>query len=199
MKHKIEIFENDKFGEIRVIDRNGEAWFVAKDICDCLALGNMHSSLSSLDTDEKDVLYSTDSVGRSQEMTMISEAGLYSLILRSRKPEAKVFKRWVTHEVLPSIRKHGVYMTPSMVEKIVGDPRFLIEIISAYANEQDKRKELEAREEIWGTRTPFGEISPVTKRPKLYPVRGYTRSSRKDPINKKSMVSKDQLHLFQPY
>ena len=86
-------------------DDQGEPWFVAKDVCDILGLGNMHSSLAALDEDERG-LHTMDTPSGNQEMTIISEPGLYSLILRSRKPEAKAFKRWVTSEVLPSIRKH---------------------------------------------------------------------------------------------
>lgn len=99
-------FEHEKFGSLRVVERKVQPWFVAKDVCDILELGNPRSSLALLDEDEKDV-HSMDTLGGKQEMTIISEPGLYSLILRSRKSEAKAFKRWVTHEVIPSIRKTG--------------------------------------------------------------------------------------------
>jgi prophage antirepressor-like protein len=103
------LFEHEKFGSLRVVERKVQPWFVAKDVCDILELGNPRSSLALLDEDEKDV-HSMDTPGGKQEMTIISEPGLYSLILRSRKPEAKAFKRWVTHEVIPSIRKTGGYL-----------------------------------------------------------------------------------------
>lgn len=93
-------------------DETGALWFVAKDVCDILELGNHRSSLALLDEDEKGV-HSMDTPGGKQELTIISEPGLYSLILRSRKPEAKAFKRWVTHEVIPSIRKTGTYTANS--------------------------------------------------------------------------------------
>jgi len=102
-------FEHEQFGFLRVVERKVQPWFVAKDVCDILELGNPRSSLALLDADEKDV-HSMDTPGGKQEMTIISEPGLYSLILRSRKPEAKAFKRWVTHEVIPSIRKTGGYL-----------------------------------------------------------------------------------------
>lgn len=105
------LFEHEKFGSLRVVERKVQPWFVAKDVCDILEMGNPRSSLALLDEDEKGV-HSMDTPGGKQEMTIISEPGLYSLILRSRKPEAKAFKRWVTHEVIPSIRKTGAKESP---------------------------------------------------------------------------------------
>lgn len=106
----VKIFEKEEFGSVRVVMQGDDPWFVAKDVCDCLDLSNNRGAITSLDDDEKGVSI-TDTLGGQQEMSIISEAGLYSLILRSRKPEAKAFKRWVTHEVLPSIRKTGGYST----------------------------------------------------------------------------------------
>ena len=93
-----------------IIGENGEPWFVAADVCKVLEIRNSRDAISRLDDDEKDVV-STDTLGGKQEMTIINESGLYSLILTSRKPEAKTFKKWVTSEVLPSIRKTGSYAT----------------------------------------------------------------------------------------
>ena len=94
---------------VRTIEEaNGELWFVAADVCDALAIAQPASSLRRLDADERGV-HTVHTPGGSQEMTTINEAGLYSLILRSRKPEAKAFKRWVTHDVLPAIRRTGSY------------------------------------------------------------------------------------------
>ena len=105
---------------MRVVMRDGEPWFVAADVCMALELGNSRQALTRLDSDEKGVI-STDTLGEKQEMSIVNEAGLYSLVLGSRKPEAKAFKRWVTHDILPSIRKHGMYATPETVEKMLGD------------------------------------------------------------------------------
>lgn len=108
--NEVKIFENERFGQIRTLtDEQGEPWFVAKDICEILQLGNPRSSLAKLDEDEKGV-HSVDTLGGSQQMTVVNEPGFYSLVLKSRKPEAKAFKRWVTHEVLPAIRRDGGYM-----------------------------------------------------------------------------------------
>jgi anti-repressor protein len=94
--------------EIRTVVRDGEPWFVAADVCAVLEIRNNRDALAGLDDDEKGVA-TTDTPGGSQQVAVINEPGLYSLILRSRKPEAKAFKRWITHEVLPAIRKTGRY------------------------------------------------------------------------------------------
>ena len=108
----LKIFEKPEFGSVRVVDKDGEPWFVAKDVCDCLEIGNTTESLRGLDDDEKITLSNPEGnprAGIPLELNVISKSGLYSLILRSRKPEAKTFKRWIVREVLPSIRKTGGY------------------------------------------------------------------------------------------
>ena len=104
------IFENPEFGQIRTMDKDGEPWFVANDVLRVLAVSNSKDALRTLDDDEKSGVDIIDPHGRKQKTNCISEAGLYSIILRSRKPEAKAFKRWITHEVIPSIRKTGGYI-----------------------------------------------------------------------------------------
>lgn len=106
--------------QVRIVIRNEETWWVGKDICEVLGLSDPRKSISSLDEDERIIVPVTDSLGREQPTYVINEAGLYSLIIRSRKPEAKDFKRWITHEVLPSIRKTGVYSTtPTSIEDLI--------------------------------------------------------------------------------
>lgn len=104
--NEIMTFENTQFGEIRVMEQNGEPWFVAVDVCRALDIGNPTQALTRLDDDEVTLILNEG--GR--EMNFVSEPGLYSLVLGSRKPEAKAFKRWITHEVIPSIRKTGGYI-----------------------------------------------------------------------------------------
>lgn len=114
----LKVFEKAEFGRVRVVECEGEPWFVAKDVCECLELTDVSKTISLLDDDEK----GTNSIrtpGGEQQMLVISEPGLYSLILRSRKPEAKSFKRWVTHEILPSIRKTGHYGAPQTEDEIL--------------------------------------------------------------------------------
>ena len=103
--------------QVRVItDEQGMPWFVAADVCAVLEFGNSRQVLTRLDPDEKGV-HSTDTPGGTQSMTTVNESGLYALILGSRKPEARAFKRWVTHEVLPAIRRTGRYTAPEAASK----------------------------------------------------------------------------------
>ena len=119
--NSLQLFQNTDW-KVRVIMRDGDPWFVASDACDCLALSNVSEALADLDDDDKlkltkddlDTLISNEGIkcsvdARVQSLNLVSESGLYELTMRSRKPEAKAFKRWVTHEVLPSIRKTGKY------------------------------------------------------------------------------------------
>lgn len=127
--------------EIRVIERDGNPWFVAKDVCDVLGLSDPAQSLRYLDDDEKDKINTKGTSlfsGQGSPVTsVINEPGLYSLILRSRKPQAKEFKRWVTHEVLPTIRKTGAYIDPAsaLAESVAsGDIDTLLELAQASVN-----------------------------------------------------------------
>lgn len=98
-----------------------------------------------------------DTLGGNQEMTVISEPGLYSLILRSRKPEAKAFKRWVTHEVLPSIRRHGMYATESVVDAMLADPEAMIRTLTALKEERAKRAQLEKQAQANAPKVVFAD------------------------------------------
>ena len=122
--HELTVFENATFGKVRVVEREGQPWFVARDVCECLELENVSEALRGLDEDEKITLSNPDGnprAGIPHQMNAVSEPGLYSLILRSRKPEAKAFKRWIIHEVVPSIRKRGLYATEAVMDRILGD------------------------------------------------------------------------------
>lgn len=113
MNTEIQLF-NFNNATLRVLtDENGEPWFVAKDVCDVLELNNVSQALSRLDDDEKQNIILNDGISRNPNRAIVSESGLYSLILASRKPEACKFKRWITHEVLPQIRKTGGYIPAS--------------------------------------------------------------------------------------
>ena len=106
--NEIKIFESETFGKIRVTEINGEPWFVLTDICKTLSLTSPHKVADRLEEDEKGRSL-IPTLGGAQEMAVISESGLYAVILRSDKPQAKPFRKWVTSEVIPSIRKHGTY------------------------------------------------------------------------------------------
>lgn len=126
-------------------DENGEPWFVAKDVCNILGLNNVGQALARLDGDEKSFITLNDGTPGTPNKAIVSESGLYSLTLASRKPEAKEFKRWVTHEVLPSIRKHGAYMTQQTLNKALTSPDFLIQLATKLKEEQEKVKALEPK------------------------------------------------------
>lgn len=102
---------------VRTVTIDGELWWLSRDVADILELGNIHSSLALLDEDEKGI-HSVETLGGPQQAAVINEPGLYSLILRSRKPQAKAFKRWITHEVIPSIRQTGRYEVPSLADPL---------------------------------------------------------------------------------
>lgn len=123
----------------------GEPWFVLKDCMSILDLGNPTETVKMFDDDEFSTTEVIDSIGRRQQAYIISEPGMYRLVMRSRKPEAKEFQRWVTHEVLPSIRKHGAYMTQQTLDKALTSPDFLIQLATKLKEEQEKVKELEPK------------------------------------------------------
>ena len=131
-------------------------------MCECLELTNTSQTLSYLDDDEKDII-SNDTPGGKQEMSIISEPGLYSLIFRSRKPEAKAFKRWIIHEVVPSIRKRGLYATEAVMDRILDDLDLGISLLQQYKFEREQRKLVEAqRDEAVRTKAEIGSQREAT-------------------------------------
>lgn len=140
----VTIFRKDEFGAVRAVTLEGEPWFVAADVCRALGLGNSSKAIMPLDDDEKGITIS-DTLGGKQEMTTINEPGLYSLILRSRKPEAKAFKRWITHEVIPAIRKTGGYIAGQ--ETMDDDQLLANALMVAQRKIAERNKQLEAANE----------------------------------------------------
>ena len=128
--------------EVRTVQRADETWWVLRDVCSVLEIDNSGNVAARLDEDEKGV-HTLDTLGGKQDLTVISESGLYSTILLSRKPEAKKFKRWVTHEVLPSIRRHGAYVTPAKLEEIMNDPDAWIKVLTALKEERTAKEKLQ--------------------------------------------------------
>jgi prophage antirepressor-like protein len=148
MNELVKVFENSSFGSVRVVMRDGEPWFVAKDICECLSLTDVSASCNRLDEDEKVVLPRSEvselfsETSSTPSMTLVSESGLYTLIMRSNKEEAKPFRKWVTGEVLPSIRKTGSY---SMAPKSYAEA---LRALAAEVEEKEKAQlALEAEKE----------------------------------------------------
>ena len=131
----LQIFNNDRFGQIRIVPVDGELMFVAKDVCDCLEITKHRDAISRLDSDERGSV-KLDTPGGKQDIAAINEYGLYNLVLSSRKPEAKEFKRWITHDVIPQIRKTGTYS--------MNIPKSLPEALRAYANEVESHNATKA-------------------------------------------------------
>lgn len=137
----VTIFRKDEFGAVRAVTLEGEPWFVAADVCRALGLGNSSKAVMPLDDDEKGITNS-NTLGGEQKMVIVSEPGLYSLIVRSRKPEAKAFKRWITHEVIPSIRKTGGYIAGQ--ETMDDDQLLANALLVAQRKIAERNKQLEA-------------------------------------------------------
>lgn len=133
-RNQIQIFSKEEFGKIRTVILNGEPWFVAKDVCDILGTTNPTMAMDGLEDFER----AKFNLGRQGEANIISESGFYTLVLRSRKPIAKPFRIWVTSEVLPSIRKTGMYQTSSnKVESMLTDMSMEWKIVYAQINNME--------------------------------------------------------------
>ena len=145
MKNEMMIFNNEQFGQVRVVEIDGEGWLVGKDVAEVLGYTNTSKAIIN-HVDEEDKVFDmleTESQNGNVSKTktaLINESGLYSLVLRSKLPQAKKFRHWVTSEVLPSIRKHGAYMTEQTLEQALTSPDFLIQLANQLKQEQEARK-----------------------------------------------------------
>ena len=160
--NELQIFSYES-NEVRTVMIGGEPWFVLKDVCQVLGIARGVRIAERLEWDEVRQAYLTDSLGRQQEMTIVNESGLYTVILRSDKPEAKPFRKWVTSEVLPTIRKHGAYMTPDTIEKVLTDPDTIIRLATTLKEEQEKRRALEAQVEADRPKVLFADSVSASK------------------------------------
>lgn len=143
MTSELKVFENPTFGQVRTVEIDGEPYFVGKDVATILGYSNPRDAISKHVDDEDKGVAKCDTLGGRQEILFINESGLYSLILASKLPGAKEFKRWVTSEVVPSIRKTGAYMTQETLEAAILNPDYLLQVVTALKAETDKRKALE--------------------------------------------------------
>ena len=138
--NQIQVFTSEQFGKVRIIEQNGAPWFVGKDVAEALGYSNVWDALKKhVKKQHKDDLAIRDAIGREQKTTIIDEAGFYALVLRSKLPQAEAFQEWVTSEVLPSIRKHGGYLTPASVEQALTDPDFIIGLATKLKEERQAR------------------------------------------------------------
>ena len=145
MDNHLMIFESADFGRVRSVLKDGAPWFVAVDVCKALGLNQVTRAMSRLDSDEGGLLEvpHPQNADKTIEINAVSEAGLYHLILCSKKPEARAFKRWITHEVIPAIRKHGVYMTKSVLEQVLENPELVLLMAQRMLEEQRKNELLQ--------------------------------------------------------
>ncbi len=137
--NNVQVFKNEQFGEIRTVQNNSEIFFVATDVCKALEIKNVSQAVAKLDDDERSMF----NIGRQGNTNVVNEAGLYNLVLSSRKQEAKAFKRWITHDVIPAIRKHGGYLTNDKIEEVLTDPDTIIKLATTLKEERLKRAEAE--------------------------------------------------------
>lgn len=142
--NNLQIFDSPDFGQIRTIQQNGEPWFVGKDVADILGYQNGSRDVNRhVDEDDRQN-YQNGTFESNRGLTIINESGLYSLILSSKMPKAKEFKRWVTSEVIPAIRKHGGYLTADKIEQALTDPDTIIKLATTLKEERAARQQAEA-------------------------------------------------------
>ena len=169
--NELTIFKNDQFGEMRTVTIGDEIWFVGKDVAEILGYKNSKDALITHVSDEDKRIIQRSEIATLENhlpkevfpvnftsgdipnrgLTIINESGLYSLVLSSKLPSAKEFKRWVTSEVLPSIRKHGAYMSPETIERVITDPDFIIRLANELKTAQQKVAELQPKADYFDT------------------------------------------------
>lgn len=157
-------FQNETLNcTVRAVVKDGESWFVAKDVCDALGYGNSREALSKHVRDKwKNTVTICDGIPGNPEKTIINEAGLFALVMKSKMPKAVEFQDWVCEEVLPSIRKHGAYATETKLEEMLADPDTMILTLQALKTEREKRKALEVKAAEDAPYTHFGRCVEVS-------------------------------------
>ena len=161
--NEIKIFENSMFGKVRTIEMNGIPYFVGKDIAKILGYSRPDHAISNHVDDDDKLMYQIDTSGQNRTMFIINESGLYSLVLSSKLPKAKEFKHWVTSEILPSIRRHGAYMTDDILAKTIENPDFLINLLTEMKEEKQRRIVAEEKIKADRSKVLFAESVEVSK------------------------------------
>ena len=163
----LQLFKNEEFGQVRTMLINNEPYFVGKDVAEILGYSNSSKAVSTHVDDEDKIM---EMIAHSQngnmvktQTALINESGLYSLILSSKLPAAKKFKRWVTSEVLPQIRKHGAYMTDDTLEKALTSPDFLIKLATELKEEKEQRQALEEEKKLNAPKVVFADAVSTSK------------------------------------
>ena len=158
MENKLQIFENEEFGKVWVLEIDGQPWWVLRDVCAALGLNSPHKVAERLDEDERNQIPLIDNIGRSQQTTIINESGLYAVILRSDKPKAKKFRRWITSEVLPSIRRHGAYITEETLAKMLQSSEFTSELLDRLLAEREENAVLREHIETLASKARYYDL-----------------------------------------
>ena len=161
--NELQIFKNDEFGQIRTVVIENEPYFVGKDVAEILGYSDTNKAVAMhIDEDDKKLNDKTSSSFGQRGATLINESGLYALVFGSKLPTAKKFKRWVTSEVLPAIRKHGGYLTPEKVEEVLLNPDTIITLATNLKAEQEKRKAAELQIEADRPKVVFADSVSVS-------------------------------------
>lgn len=204
--NNVEIFRNNEFGEIRTIIKDDtNVLFCLKDICQILDIGNVgdvKARLDSSDVDTVDVGINTGLAIQNFKMIFVNESGLYDCVLDSRKPNARKFRKWVTSEVLPSIRKHGIYATDNTIENILNNPDFGIQLLTKLKEERERNKELQQRviemkpkEDFYDAVTQSNETCDFAQAAKILNFKGIGRNKLFEILRDKEILRPNN----QPY
>ena len=162
--NELKIFENPDFGIVRTVTINGEPWLVGKDVAEALGYSNTRDALDRhVDTEDKNTVANPDGKRGNPNMTIINESGLYALVLSSKLPTARRYRHWVTSEVLPSIRKHGLYATAETAERLLSDPDFVIRLFTEIKAEKEMRQQLEAEAAANAPKVLFADSVEASK------------------------------------
>lgn len=162
--HELKIFESPEFGTVRTVTINGEPWLVGKDVAEALGYSNTRDALDRhVDTEDKNTVANPDGKRGNPNMTIINESGLYALVLSSKLPTARRYRHWVTSEVLPSIRKHGLYATAETAERLLSDPDFVIRLFTEIKAEKEMRQQLEAEAAANAPKVLFADSVEASK------------------------------------
>lgn len=164
MNNEVQVFNSKEFGQVRTVVINNEPWFVGKDVAGILGYSDTNKAIAMhVDNEDKKLNDKTSSSFGQRGATLINESGLYSLVLSSKLSTAKKFKRWVTSEVLPTIRKHGAYMTDEAIYKAITEPDFLISLATELKKEKEARRKAELKIEQDKPKVLFANAVGVTK------------------------------------
>lgn len=159
----LKIFENPNFGQVRTLDHDGAPWFVGKDVAEALGYSNTRDALAVHVKEHHKAAVAIHDGSQNRSQVIIDEAGLYSLVLRSKLPTAEAFQEWVTSEVLPAIRKHGGYLTPEKVEEALLNPDTIIKLATALKEERAKLAEAQQQIEVAAPKVIFADVVAAAK------------------------------------